>query len=137
MGNCLAGLGKAAMARSTGLGSAVQVAKIMPQRVPVPGAPKKPNPLDSIGERLVDGLASLVGIESKHQRAVKKYATAMTAWREEAQKAKLKDARAWEEMRAVAAIHHVARNRKRKPDGLPPVSKPGFNAIPNKRPTMR
>ena len=94
---------------------AVQAAKAMPQRVPVPAAPKKPKPPESIGERLVEGLASLVGIETQHQREKKDYATAVAAWRGKVQEAKQQDASAWEAMRIAAAVRPM-RERQTVPE---------------------
>lgn len=90
---------------------AVQAAKAMPQRTPVPAAPKRPKPPEGIAERLTEGLAALVGIETAHQRAMKRHASAVAAWREQAKEAKRQDADAWAAMQAAAAVRPL-RTRK-------------------------
>lgn len=94
---------------------AVQAAKAMPQRTPMPAAPKRPKPPEGIAEKLVEGLASLVGVETAHQRAMKRHASAVAAWREQVQEAKRHDSSAWEAMQAAAAVRPVhARSEVRR-----------------------
>ena len=101
---------------------ALQAAKAMPQRVPVPAAPKRPKPPEGITEKLVEGLASLVGIETAHQRAMKRHASAVAAWREQVQEAKRQDACAWETMQAMAAVRPVKQHaKKREATPAPPA----------------
>lgn len=111
---------------------ALQAAKAMPQRVPTPAAPKRPKPPEGIAERLVEGLAALVGIETAHQRAMKRHASAVAAWREQVQEAKRQDACAWETMQAAAAVRPV-RQRTQKPEASPA---PPVSASPRRRPRM-
>jgi hypothetical protein len=102
---------------------AVQAAKAMPQRAPVPAAPKRPKPPEGIAERLAEGLAALVGMETAHQRAMKRHASAVAAWREKVQEAKRQDACAWETMQAMAAFRPVKqRTQKRDASPAPPAS---------------
>jgi hypothetical protein len=118
---------------------AVQAAKAMPQRVPVPAAPKKPRPPESIGERLVEGLASLVGIETRHQRETKAHTKAIAAWRVQVQKAKQQDASAWDAMRIAAAVRPVRqRAQKKGAEPSPPIParrapKPPFTRVGRSR----
>lgn len=101
---------------------AVQAAKAMPQRAPLPAAPKRPKPPEGIAEKLVEGLASLVGIETAHQRAMKRHASTVAAWREQVQEAKRQDACAWETMQAMAAFRPVKqRTQKRDHSPAPPA----------------
>lgn len=83
---------------------ALQAAKSMPQRVEVPAAPKRPKPPEGIAEKLVEGLALMVGIETAHQQAIKRHAQAMKLWRERVNEAKRLDADAWAVMQAAAAV---------------------------------
>jgi hypothetical protein len=102
---------------------AVKAAKAMPQRVPMPAAPKRPNPPESIGERLTEELALLVGIETDHQRSMKKYTEALAKWRERAKEAKTRDAKAWQMMQSIVAAQPIQkktltpRSTKNKPSG--------------------
>lgn len=96
---------------------AVQAAKAMPRRAPMPAAPRRPRPPEGIPEKLVEGLASLVGIETEHQRAMKRHASAVAAWRERVQEAKQQDASAWETMQAAAAVKPIKQRTQKRGAG--------------------
>lgn len=81
----------------------IQAVKTLPQRVPVPPEPKKPKSPEGIAEKLVEGLASLIGIETEHQRAKKQHALAVASWQKRVKEAKRLDAAAWAAMQAAAA----------------------------------
>lgn len=103
---------------------AVQAAKAMPQRAPQPAAPKRPKAPEGMAQKLTEGLAALVGIETAHQRAMKRYASAVAAWREKVQEAKRQDACAWETLQAAAAVRPVKeRAQTREASPAPPSAK--------------
>ena len=104
---------------------AVQARKMLPQRAPLPAAPKRPQLPETTTHRLVEGLASLVGIETKHQQALAQHSKALAAWRAKAQEAKCQDASAWEALRVAAAAKPVQhRAQKWEASSLLPAAAP-------------
>lgn len=113
---------------------AIQGAKALPQRVPVPPAPKAPKLPESIGAKLIEGLAGIVGMDTEHRRAKRAHAQALARWREQAAEAKQQDERAWEVMRAAATTQPL-RERKtvvalRTGDHSPSVARPAQRPRP-------
>lgn len=86
----------------------VQAAKQLPQRAPMPPAPKAPMPPAKLSERAWCKLLGLLGIESEHDRAMRAHQQRVAAWRLEAQQIKEQNERAWQSMKAVASLAPLA-----------------------------
>jgi hypothetical protein len=82
----------------------VNAAKTMPQRVKLPPAPKAPAPPSGIAAEAADAIGSAFGMETPHQRAMKKHAMAMKQWRETCNELRQQDAKVWEMMKAHATM---------------------------------
>lgn len=106
---------------------AVQAAKAMPQRAPAPAAPKRPKPPEGIAEKLVEGLAALLGIETAHQRATKAHAETMKQWQETCKKWRQQDMQAWDQMRTRSALAPLARRQQK---ATPIQARPLLNSAP-------
>jgi hypothetical protein len=89
----------------------VQAAKQMPQRAPLPAAPKAPMPPAKLSERVWCKVLGVLGIESEHDRAMREHRRRLAAWRLEVQQVKEENERAWQSMQAVASLAPLARRR--------------------------
>ena len=83
---------------------AVNAAKNLPERAKLPPAPKPPAaPIGMVAEA-VDAVGSALGFETSHQRAMKSHTEAIKQWRETCRELRQQDDRAWERMKAHAAM---------------------------------
>jgi hypothetical protein len=101
---------------------AVQAAKQMPERAPLPPAPKTPMPPAKLSLRVRDTLLGLLGIETEHERAMRVHRERLARWRAQVGEVKEQNERAWQTMRAAATVAPLA--RKQRPSNLPPPSPP-------------
>jgi hypothetical protein len=101
----------------------VQAAKQMPERSPLPPAPKAPTPPAKLSHRVWDGLLGVLGIESEHERAMRIHRNKLSAWRSEVERIKRENELAWQAMQAAASMAPLARKR-RPPASLPAPSQP-------------
>jgi hypothetical protein len=101
----------------------VQAAKQMPQRAPVPPAPKAPMPPANLSERLWCKVLGQLGIESEHERAERAHREQIAAWRAEARKVKDRNDQVWRTMQVAASMAPLARKQRRSRES--PVSTPG------------
>lgn len=97
----------------------VQAAKQMPQRAPMPPAPKAPMPPAKLSERAWCRLLDLLGIESEHERALRAHRQRLATWRAEVQQVKEQNERAWQSMQAAASVAPLTR-KQRAPRVDPP-----------------
>ena len=91
---------------------AVNAAKSLPERVKLPPAPKAPVAPIGMAAEAVDAMGSALGFETSHQRAMKSHTEAMKQWRETCRELRQQDAKAWEQMKAHAAIGPLAQKRQ-------------------------
>jgi hypothetical protein len=91
----------------------VQAAKQMPERAPLPPAPKAPMPPAKLSHRLWDGVLGVLGIASEHDRAMRVYRNKLSAWRAEVERIKRQNERAWQTMQAAASMAPLTRKRPR------------------------
>ena len=101
----------------------VQAAKQMPQRAPVPPAPKAPMPPANLSERLWCKVLGQLGIESEQERAERAHREQIAAWRAEVRKVKDRSDQAWQTMQVAASMAPLARKQPRSRES--PVSTPG------------
>lgn len=94
---------------------AVNASKGLPERVKLPPAPKAPEPPSGIAAEAADAVSSALGFETPHQRALKLHAEAMKQWRETCRELKQQDAKAWESMKAHAAMAPLRQRRQSSP----------------------
>jgi hypothetical protein len=64
-------------------------------------------PPQALGEKLIEGLASVIGIETEHQRQIKAHAKSMVKWHEDMRHAKEQDKIAWASLQHLAAMRPV------------------------------
>jgi hypothetical protein len=83
---------------------AVNASKSLPQRIKLPSAPKAPGPPRDMTVRALNALGSTFGFETEHQRSMKAHAEAMRHWREICKELRQRDDKAWETMKAHAAL---------------------------------
>jgi len=101
---------------------AVQAAKGgLPERRAIPPAPKAPQ-APGVGARVLHTLADLSGLESSYARDLARYRHELAKWRRQARLIQQENAKAWENMKAVAALAPLA--RRSKPAGVSPASPP-------------
>lgn len=93
---------------------AVNASKSLPERVKLPPAPKLPVPPQGVAAGAADALGTALGLETEHQRAMKAHVEAMQQWREACRDLRQQDTRAWEAMRAKAALSPL-KLRQRQP----------------------
>lgn len=90
---------------------AIQASKTMPERAKFPPAPKPPQAPSGMAAEAADAVSSVLGIETQHQRAVKAHAEAMRRWRETVNDLRQQDTKAWESMKARAAMAPLRQRR--------------------------
>lgn len=98
---------------------AVLGSKKQPERVALPAPPKAPKPPESVGQRLVEGLASTFGIETEYQRQAKAHAAMLTHWREESRRVRQSNDQAWQTMQASAAVRPIFEKQNRRSGPVP------------------
>lgn len=103
---------------------AVHAAEKMPQRATVPPAPKAPPAPPETGAKLVEGLASVLGIDTAHQQRMTAHQEAMARWREQVREAKAQDRAAWSTMQALAAVRPLRQRQDSRPRDPAPVPIP-------------
>jgi hypothetical protein len=91
---------------------AVNASKSLPERVKLPPAPKAPAPPSGMAAETADAVSSALGFETPYQRALKAHAEAMKQWRETCRELRQQDAKAWESMRANAAMAQIRHRRQ-------------------------
>lgn len=96
---------------------AVQAAKQMPERAPLPAPPKAPMPPARLSERAWCKVLEVLGIESDHDRAVRAHREQLAAWRADVQRIKESNERAWQAMRAAAAVAPLTRKMRSSTPG--------------------
>lgn len=90
----------------------VHAAKQMPERAPLPPAPKAPMPPAKLSERLWDSVLGVVGVESEHERAMRAHRERLAAWRAQVIEIKEKNEKAWQTMQAAASVAPMARKQR-------------------------
>lgn len=90
---------------------AVNASKGLPERVKLPPAPKAPTPPSGMAAEAADAVSSALGFETPHQRALIAHAEAMKQWRETCRELRQRDAKAWESMKAYAAMAPLRQRR--------------------------
>ena len=89
----------------------VNACKDLPERVKLPPAPKAPAPPSSVAAEASNALGAALGIETTHQRAMQAHAVAMTQWRETCRELRRQDDKAWDAMKAKAAMAPLRQRR--------------------------
>ena len=89
----------------------VNASKVLPERAKLPPAPKAPAPPSGMAAEAADAVSSALGIETPHVRAMKAHAEAMRKWRETCTELRQQDSKAWESMRAHAAMAPLRQRR--------------------------
>ena len=103
---------------------AVQAAKQMPERAPLPAPPKAPMPPAKLSERVWCKVLGVLGVESQHDRAIRAHRQRLAAWRVEVQQLKEQNERAWQTMQVAASVAPLARKQRAAIASLPPVPQP-------------
>ena len=91
---------------------AVNASKTLPERVKLPPAPKPPQAPSGVAAEAADAFGAALGFETAHQRAVKAHAEAMKQWRDTCRELRQQDTKAWESMKARAAIAPLRQRRQ-------------------------
>ncbi len=91
---------------------AINAAKSLPERVKLPPAPKAPAAPIGMAAEALDAVGSALGFETSHQRAMKSHTEAMKQWREACRELRQQDSKAWESMRAHAAMAPLRQLRR-------------------------
>lgn len=97
---------------------AIQQSKTMPQRAVIPAAPKPPARPDGIAAG-ASAVGSALGIETAYQKELKAHDAAMKKWRESVKALRQEESKAWETMRALAAVAPI-KQRSQRPHATPP-----------------
>jgi hypothetical protein len=114
---------------------AVQAAKQMPERAPLPPAPKAPMPPARLSERAWCKVLEVLGIESDHDRAMRAHRERLAAWRAEVQRVKESNEKAWQTMQAAASVAPLTRKQRAPKVETPaPRVAPLSGAAPARRP---
>jgi hypothetical protein len=79
---------------------AVNASKSLPERAKLPPAPKP----SGVAAGAADAVSTALGFETPHQRALKAHADAMRQWRATCRDLRQEDTKAWETMKAHAAM---------------------------------
>ena len=95
----------------------------LPERAKLPPAPKAPAPPSGVAAEASNALGAALGIETPHQRAMQAHAGAMKEWRETCRELRRQDDKAWESMRAHAAMAPL-RQRRHSPATTPSAARP-------------
>jgi hypothetical protein len=116
---------------------AVNAAKSLPERAKLPPAPVAPELPSGIAADAVDAMGTVLGFETAHQRALKTHAEAMKQWRETCRELKKQDTRAWERMKAQAALAPLRQRKQQNADLsqhiIPPQVSPSRTVKPKLR----
>ncbi|MBL0427333.1 plasmid recombination protein [Ramlibacter alkalitolerans] len=112
----------------------VQAAKKMPERAPLPPAPKAPMPPGKLAARVWSKVLDVLGIESGHARAMRAHRQQLAIWRQEVRSINERNEHGWQVMRAAASLAPLARKGhpvERKPL---PARPSGVRLQPRSRP---
>ena len=101
----------------------VNACKDLPERVKLPPAPKAPAPPSGVAAEASNALGAAIGIETTHQRAMQAHAIAMKQWRETCRELRRQDDKAWDTMKAKAAMAPL-RQRRNAPVATPLTARP-------------
>jgi hypothetical protein len=96
----------------------VNACKDLPERVKLPPAPKAPAPPSSVAVEASNALGAAFGIKTPHQKAMQAHAIAMKQWRETCRELRQQDDKAWDAMKAKAAMAPL-RQRGHTPPSIP------------------
>ena len=102
---------------------AVNASKSLPERAKLPPAPKAPKAPSGMAAEAADTISSVLGIETPYQRAKKAHAEAMQQWRKTCRDLRQQDTKAWETMKALAAMAPL-RQRRHAPATTAPSATP-------------
>jgi len=91
---------------------AIQQAKVLPRRAVLPPAPKPPMRPSGMAAG-ADAVSAVLGVQSAYQKNLKAHEAAIKAWRETIRCLRDEDAKAWDRMRAAAAIAPLTNRRQR------------------------
>ena len=105
---------------------AVQAAKQMPERAPLPPAPKAPMPPATLSATVWSNVLDVLGMKSHRDRAMHAYRERLAAWRAEAKATKDKNERAWQQMQAAASMAPLTRKEKRARESPAPMKVAGL-----------
>ena len=90
----------------------VQAAKQMPQRTPMPTAPKAPMSPAKLSQRVWSDVLGVLGMESEHDRAMRAHRKQLALWRAEVREIREKNEGAWQTMQVAASLAPLARKRR-------------------------
>lgn len=96
-----------------------------PTRTPAPPAPAKPAPPSGAWRSLVEALATALGVDTAYTRSMRSYVAKLSKWREQVRAAREQDEKAWEQLRAAAAMAPIERRRGSVTPASTPVLTPG------------
>ena len=91
----------------------------LPERVKLPPAPKAPAPPSGMAAEASNALGAAFGIETPHQRAMQAHAGAMKEWRQTCRELRRQDDKAWDAMKAKAAMAPLRQRRNAAVATLP------------------
>lgn len=101
---------------------AIQRSKDLPQRAVIPAAPKPPMRPEGLAAGAFK-VSEALGIETAYRKEAKAHEEAMREWRQTIKELRHEDARAWERMRAMAAVAPI-KQRGQLPAILSPIAQP-------------
>lgn len=111
---------------------AIQQSKALPQRAVMPAAPKPPARPEGIAAGAA-AMGSALGIETAYEKELKAHESEMKKWRESVKTLRQEDAKAWESLRALAAVAPIRRRGQRPATSLPePVASPKYQPNPTR-----
>ena len=116
---------------------AVNASKSLPERAKLPPAPKAPAPPSGMVAEAADVVGSALGFETPHQRAIKAHAEAMKQWRETCGELRQQDTKAWENMKAHAAMAPLRQRRQARATAGPIVAPSAMAPRGDARPKPR
>lgn len=91
---------------------AVQAAKQMPERAPIPLAPRAPMPPAKLSLRVRDTVLGLLGMETEHERAMRAHREQLASWRAQVREVRQQNEQAWQTMQAAASVAPLARKQR-------------------------
>ena len=103
---------------------AVNASKSLPERVKLPPAPKAPEPPNGVVAEAADVVSTALGFQTLHQRAMKAHAEAMNQWRDACRDLRQEDTKAWDSMKAHAAMAPLRQRRHAHASVAPTFSPP-------------
>jgi hypothetical protein len=116
---------------------AVNASKNLPERATLPSAPKAPTPPSGVAAEAGDSIKTAFGIETPYRRAMKAHAEAMKQWRETCRELREQDSKAWETMKARAAMASLHQRRHRPENTVPSATAAAVFPQATTRPKLR